>query len=108
MKIKLLLDSNNKNNKIISIKNELNVGVTRRRIKRVQKQTQKERNEKNYKSYRNDNMINRIKNMIHNSLIMLLNKLIKSLKIDKDIKKINYNLRVNKRKKDDNLKLLNF
>ena len=107
MKIKLLLDSNNKNNKIISIKNELNVGWTRRRIKRAQKQTQKERNEKNYKSYRNDNMINRIKNMIHNSLIMFINKLIKSLKIDKDIKKINYNLRVNKRKKDDNLELLN-
>ena len=52
-------------------------------------------------------MINRIKNLIHNSLIMFINKLIKSLKIDKDIKKINYNLRVNKRKKDDNLELLN-
>ena len=45
-KIKLLLDSNNKSNTIISIKNELNVGWTRRRKKRAQKQTQKERNKK--------------------------------------------------------------
>ena len=52
-------------------------------------------------------MINRIKNMIHNSLIISINRLIKSLQIDKDIKKINYNLRVNKRKKNDNLDLLN-
>ena len=39
-KIKLLLDSNNKNNKIISIKNELNLGWTRKRktLKGTQKQ----------------------------------------------------------------------
>ena len=109
MKIKFLLDSDNNNNKIINTKNELNVNFKRRRksIKGLSEQTKKQKKEKNYKAYRNDNMINRIKNMIHNSLIISINRLIKSLQIDKDIKKINYNLRVNKRKKDDNLELLN-
>ena len=110
MKIKFLLDSDNNNNKIINTKNELNVNFKRRRksIKGLSEQTKKQKKEKNYKAYRNDNMINRIKNMIHNSLIISINRLIKSLQIDKDIKKINYNLRVNKRKKNDNLELLNF
>ena len=59
MKIKLLLDTNNKNNKIISIKNELNLGWARKRktLKGTQKQTQKERNKKNDKVYRSDSMI---------------------------------------------------
>ena len=52
-------------------------------------------------------MIKRIKNLIHNSLIIFINRLTKSLNTDKDIQKINYNLRVNKRKKNDNLELLN-
>ena len=58
-KIKLLLDTNNKNNKIISIKNELNLDWTRKRktLKGTQKQTQKEKNKKNDKVYRSDNMI---------------------------------------------------
>ena len=116
MEKKFLLDYNSSNDKIVNIKDQLNINYKRRRrkqIKEIIKYTQQGRKKKNDDSSRNhdkyaaDNIINKIKTIIDRSLIVFINKLIKSRKINKFIKKINYNFRVNKRKKNDNLEFFN-
>ena len=113
---KFLLDNNCNNNKIVDIKDQLNTNYTRKRRKQIKelnkynKLGRKKKNDDSCRShdkYATDNIINKIKTIIDRSLILFINKLIKSRGINKYIKKINYNFRVNKRKKNDNLDFLN-
>ena len=85
---------------------------------------------RHHNKYSSDNVINKIKNMINKSLLLFINKLIKviyhkkennckqfsSLNLQKnksnktitiEIKKIQYDFRANKTKRDDNLEFLN-